>query len=152
MESDNIEKLLEKYFEATATVAEEESLKRYFSQDNVAEHLEAYAPMFQYFSKAKEEKYTKQLPLAQNKLSLKKSIYKWLSVAAVAVLIVGIYIGTDIGKDDEVVALEDHYTQEEIAAAQEAFQLLAMNFNKGAEQIGYLGEFEKNTKKFLIKE
>ena len=63
MELGNIEKILEKYFEATATVGEERTLREYFSQDEVAPHLEQYKPMFNYFSMAKEEKYTKPVPL-----------------------------------------------------------------------------------------
>ena len=63
MELGNIEKILEKYFEATATVDEERTLRAYFSQEEVAPHLEQYKPMFNYFSMAKEEKYTKQVPL-----------------------------------------------------------------------------------------
>ena len=59
MELDNIEKLLEKYFKATTTVAEEKTLETYFSQESVATHLEQYAPIFQYFSTAKEERFTK---------------------------------------------------------------------------------------------
>ncbi len=152
MELDNIEKLLEKYFEATATVAEEETLKQYFAQESVATHLEQYAPMFQYFSNAKEERYTKQLSLAQRSSSSRRNIYKWISAAAVLVLMFGIYFGSSLKKDENALVLEDHYTQEEIASAQEAFKLLALNFNKGAEQIGYLGEFEKTTNKFLVKE
>lgn len=151
MELDNIERLLEKYFEATSTVAEEETLKTYFAQETIAAHLEQYAPMFQYLSLAKEEQFTKKLPLATNNFLTRKNIYKWLSVAAVAVLMFGIYFGYVNNKEEDALVLEDHYTQEEIASAQEAFKLLAINFNKGAEQIGYLGEFEKSTNKFLIK-
>jgi hypothetical protein len=152
MELDNIEKLVEKYFEATTTVAEEEILKRYFTQENAATHLEQYAPMFQYFSKAKEEKFTKRLPMAHASSISRRSIYKWMSVAAVVVLMFGIYFGGSLIKSDDAMTLEDQYTQEEIASAQEAFQLLALNFNKGAEKIGYLSEFEKTTHKFLVKE
>merc|ERR1711939_773260 len=80
---------LEKYFEATATVGEERTLREYFSQDEVAPHLEQYKPMFNYFSMAKEEKYTKQVPLKP-----RVNYYKWLSVAAAVVLTFGIYFGS----------------------------------------------------------
>ena len=44
MESDKVEKLLEKYFEATSTAAEEATLKDYFSGDAIAAHLEQLRP------------------------------------------------------------------------------------------------------------
>ncbi len=143
MELDRIEKLLEKYFEATATVAEEEVLRAYFLSDGVAPHLEQHTPMFQYFSKAKEERYTKQVALKP-----KRNIYKWASLAAVVVFMVGAYFSRPTVSSNN---LEEVYTAEEIASAQEAFALLAMNFNKGTEQIYHLEEFEKSTNKFLIK-
>lgn len=144
MELDRIEKLLEKYFEATSTVAEEETLKAYFLKDNVASHLEQYAPMFNYFSGAKEERFTKQVPLKP-----RKNYLKWASVAAVAVFMVGLYFYRPAPAP---VTLADEYTQEEIESAQEAFALLAMNFNKGTEQLYHLEEFQKTTNKFLTKE
>jgi len=143
MELDSIEKLLEKYFEASTTVVEEEILKAYFLSDNVAAHLEQYAPMFQYFSKVKEERYTKPIPLKP-----KRYIYKWASLAAVLVFMVGLYFNRPSAAPE---SLEEVYTAEEIASAQEAFALLAMNFNKGTEQLYHLQEFEKNTNKFLNK-
>ncbi|SHI83835.1 hypothetical protein SAMN04487911_106128 [Arenibacter nanhaiticus] len=142
MELYNIEKLLEKYFEATATVAEEEMLRSFFLQKNIPEHLQQYAPMFQYFAVEKEERFTKDLPLKP-----KRKFVKWVSVAAVAVLVAAINITVP-----KSTALESEYTQEEIASAQEAFKLLAYNFNKGTKQLGYLEEFQKTTDKFLIKE
>lgn len=143
MESHNIEKLLEKYFDATTSVAEEETLKEYFTSESVATHLEQYAPMFQYFSHAKEERFTKQVTMNTGR---RKLVYRWISVAAVTVLLIGVYFNRTTEK-----SLEETYTQEEIAAAQEAFSLLAINFNKGTNQLSYLDEFDKNTTKFLHK-
>lgn len=145
MELDNIEELLDKYFEATTTVAEEEILRQYFLGDDVASHLQKHVPMFQYFSKAKEERYTKQVPLKS-----KTVIYKWASVAAAVVFMIGFYFASTTNVAPE--RLEEVYTAEEIASAQEAFALLAMNFNKGTEQLYHLEEFEKSTNKFLIKQ
>ena len=96
MELGNIEKILEKYFEATATVDEERTLRTYFAQDEVAPHLEQYKPMFNYFSMAKEEKYTKQVPLKP-----RVNYYKWLSVAAAVVLAFGIYFGNQYQETGE---------------------------------------------------
>ncbi|MEO9511414.1 MAG: hypothetical protein ABJN84_00180 [Flavobacteriaceae bacterium] len=129
MELDNIEKLLEKYFEATTTVAEEKTLQTYFSQESVATHLEQYRPMFSYFSNAKEERYTKQVPLKP-----RKNYYRWISVAAVAVLTFGIYFGNEYQ--------EKKQAEYAYAETKKAFELLAENFGKGTEKVAYLQEFE----------
>lgn len=148
MESDKIKKLLEKYFEATTTASEEASLRDYFSQDNIADHLEQYAPMFHYFSEAKEERFTKEV--LKPKINTSRKVwYSWVSVAAIVALLVGVYFNFDT-PSTSVVTLEDEYTQEEIASAQEALSLLAINFNKGTDRLSYLEEFEKNTNRFLI--
>ena len=86
MELDRIEKLLEKYFDANTTVAEEEQLKEYFTKAEVAPQLKQYAPMFTYFSEAKDERFTKQVPLKPS-----VNYYKWISIAAVAVMVFGIF-------------------------------------------------------------
>ena len=129
MELDRIEKLLEKYFEATTTVAEEKDLRNYFSQDNVETHLEQYKPMFNYFSAAKEERYTKQVPLKP-----RRNFYKWISVAAVALLTFGIYFGNEYRERKQA---EFAYQE-----TKKAFELLAENFGRGTEKVAYLQEFE----------
>ncbi|MEM6684984.1 MAG: hypothetical protein AAF617_04230, partial [Bacteroidota bacterium] len=88
MELANIEKLVDKYFEATTTVQEEQELQSYFSQDNVAPHLQEYQPMFQYFTSLKAEKFTGNVPLQPRR----KNYLKWISVAAVFVLTTGLFI------------------------------------------------------------
>ena len=155
MELANIEKLLEKYLEATTTIAEEQQLQEYFSQDEVAPHLEEYQAMFRYFSVAKEEQFTKHVPLTPRK----KNYLKWISVAAVAVLTVGFYF--TLPNNNKAKEWGD-LSQSEQEVAQEAFAMLFDNFGKGAEKVGYLEtfnegtqhvnhleEFKRNTNKFL---
>lgn len=135
MELDNyIEELLEKYFEATTTVTEEEELRSYFAQETVAPHLEQHRPMFNYFSNAKEEQFTKQVPLNTRK----KINYGWISAAAAVVLAFGIYFGPD-----QYQAYQDK-KEAEIAyqETKKALNLLAENFGKGTQKIAYLNEFE----------
>ena len=136
MELDNIEKLLEKYFDATATVAEEQALRAYFTGDGVAPHLEQYAPMFGYFSAAKNERFTGEVPL-----KTRKNRSKWLSVAAVAVIVFGIYFGN---KYKEQQQAEFAYNQ-----TKEALRLLAENLDRGTEKVAYLTEFEQTTEKIF---
>lgn len=140
MESDkNIEKLLEKYFEASTTEAEEKTLRDYFLQEGVAPHLEQYAPMFAYFSKAKEERFTKQLPL-----KTRNNNYKWLSIAAVTVLLFGIYFGN---RYQEQQRIEQEKAQFAYNQTKKALDLLADNFGKGTEKVAYLKEFEETKQK-----
>ena len=139
MELDNIERLLEKYFEATTTVAEEETLRTYFSQEKVAPHLEQYAHMFHYFSNAREERFTKQVPLKP-----RKNYFKWISVAAVAVLFFGIYFGKNYQEKQYQEQQQAEYAYNE---TKRALGLLAENFGKGTEKVSYLKEFEVTKQK-----
>ena len=64
----SIEKLLEKYDIGETSIKEEQELKAYFAQDDVAVHLESYRMMFQYFKTTKQEDlYTKDVPLKTRK-------------------------------------------------------------------------------------
>ncbi|MBT8320048.1 MAG: hypothetical protein KJO90_00105 [Eudoraea sp.] len=134
MESVNIEKLLEKYFEATTTAAEEKQLKEYFTQGDVAPHLEQYAPMFSYFSVAKEERFTRQVSL-----KTRRYIYQWISVAAVAVIALGVFFGRDYQEQKEA---EFAYLE-----TRKALTLLAVNLDRGTQKVAYLNEFEEAKQK-----
>jgi len=136
MELVNIEKLLEKYLDAETSIAEENELKNYFSGAHVAPHLEEYRKMFGYFSASKKEKFTKTIQLKSRKLN-----WKWLSVAASAVLLVSVYTGYQ--KNQQAKA-EKIYEE-----TQYAFTLLSANLNKGTAAISELQEFETTTNKIL---
>ncbi len=134
MDLNRIEKLLEKYFEAETTEAEEQVLRDYFTGDHVAEHLEQYSTMFTFFSNAKQERFTKQVPLKTSKV-----YYRWISVAAVTVLVFGIYFGNRYQEQREA---EYAYLQ-----TKKALGLLAQNLDRGTEKVGYLHEFEETKQK-----
>jgi hypothetical protein len=158
----SIEKLLEKYDNGETTLKEEKQLQAYFAQDEIAPHLESYRVMFQYFDKTKQEHFTKDVPLKSKTYSL----YKWISVAAVAVLMLTVFTQFDNKK-----SLNDLNSEELLAYNQtmEALNLVSSKFNKGAtslnalniagtqfekgaEQVGYISEFSTATNKIFKNE
>ena len=145
MELANIEKLLDKYFEATTTVQEEQELQLYFTQDNVAPHLQEYQPMFQHFANLKGEQYTKNVPLKP-----RTNYLKWISVAAVFILMCGIAVKSI------VPPVEQDPTKEQIAQAYADFKqgmtLVSQSLNSGASQINHLNQFTETTNKIFITE
>ena len=129
MELANIEKLLKKYLDASTTIAEENILKNYFSSNKVAPHLEEYQALFGYFSASKKEKLTKPI-----QLKTQKTNWKWLSVAASLVLLVSVYA---------VKQTNDRRMAKQVYAdTQKAFNLLAVNFNKGTVALAHFKTIE----------
>lgn len=141
MELYNIEKLLEKYFEGNTSVSEEKELGDYFQGEDVATHLLRYKPIFNYFSEAREEKYTKQVPL---KPRTHGNMYRWISVAAAVFLTFGIYFGKQYQDRKQLEREQAEYAYEQTLRA---FDLLAENFDRGREKVAYLKEFEQAKQK-----
>ncbi|MBO0589812.1 hypothetical protein I2486_00175 [Cellulophaga sp. E16_2] len=139
MELDNINNILEKYFDAETTIAEEKALKEYFVNGAVKPEHEKYVPIFAHLTKAKEEKFTKQIPLKK-----KKTNTKWFSAAAVAMLLFGLYLGNNYLQQKRIEKEQAAYAYQE---TKKALNLLAQNFNKGKEKIAYLEEFEQTKQK-----
>jgi len=129
----NIEQLLEKYEDGLTTLKEEAQLKDYFKQETVAPHLEHYKAIFGYYIANQQETFTKNVPLnAKNNYKI-----KWLSVAAVAVLMVGIYFNRP--KEDTITEADRlAYNQ-----AKSYLELVSRTFNKGTAQVHYLGAINK---------
>ncbi|WP_425075866.1 hypothetical protein [Psychroserpens sp. S379A] len=130
----SIEKLLEKYDNGETTLQEEQQLKAYFAQDNVAPHLESYRVMFQYFNTTKQELYTKDVPLKPKK----NNMYQWISVAAVAVLMLGIIIPNTFGNQPLTPNDLTPEEREMYYQTKEALAMLGSNFNKGTSSFSAL--------------
>ena len=133
----NIEKLLEKYENGETSLKEEQQLKHYFTQETVAPHLEIYKPMFAYFLVNKQEQFTKDVPLETKR----NFNYKWISVAAVAVVMLGVYFGASF--TDDLGTYEDP----ELAFNEfsKSMEMISSKFNKGASTVSYLNEVHKGT-------
>lgn len=151
MEPNKIEDILEKYFEGKTSIAEENQLREYFSSPNVAQHLEQYKPMFGYFSQAKEQKSTHEIPL-----QTKKRNVAWLSIAASAVVLLGIgtYFFVSEQKDTTAVASQTELgtyddPEEALKATQKALALLSNNVNVGIESVQYIKEYEQSKNKIF---
>ena len=136
----NIEKLIEKYNNAETSLAEEKQLKAYFNSDDVAPHLEQYRPLFQYFSLSQQEQFTKDVPLNTKK---KTRLYQWISVAAVAVLMLGIIVPKILGPSDEELKQRE-LAMETYNRTMEALSLVSLGMNEGKEQLTNLALVGEN--------
>lgn len=136
MELANIEKLLEKYENAETSIAEENELRNYFTNNTVPEHLQEYQMLFGYFSASKQERYTKTIQLNSQKRN-----WKWLSVAASLVLLVSVYAGYQNNQHNKA---EKAYNDTQMALG-----MLSQNLNKGTVAITQLQHFENTTNKIF---
>jgi len=134
MELDRIEDLLKKYNNAETSLQEEAELSTYFKSNNVAPHLAHYKALFQYFSEAQHEEFTKDVPLNTKR---RYNSYGWISVAAVIVVMIGLYVPNLFGPSEEELK-----QQEEAQLAYEqtvkALNLLSIGVNQGRSELNAL--------------
>ena len=147
MEFNKIEILIEKYFQGETSIAEEKELRSYFSSPDVAPHLEHYKAMFGYFTEAKQQKFTQEIPQ-----QTKKQKVMWLSIAASIVVLFGMVTFFMINTDEAVTQNElGSYDSPEQAfrETQKALALLSSNVNIGIESVSYIQEYD-NSKKLIF--
>ena len=143
MELANIEKLVEKYLNAATTLQEEATLKDYFTGGNVAEHLQEYAYLFNYFAIAKEETFTKTISL-EPKESKKRNL-KWFSVAASVLILFTLFVG----KQQYDKNLQRKEAQRIYAQVSKGLKLLSTNLKKGEQAVATLYTYENSVNKIL---
>lgn len=136
MELANIEKLLEKYLDATTTLQEEVILKNYFTGGFVAKHLQEYAYLFNYFATSREETFTKTISLEPKKS--KKRNLTWFSVAASVALLVSLFFGKQqYNKNKQRKEAQRIYAQ-----VSKGLGLLSKNLKKGEQALAVLYTYE----------
>ena len=145
MELNNIEKLLDKYFDGETSIHEENTLKEYFSKATVPEHLQHYQAMFAYFAQNKKETAPQNIQVKPKK---KTWLVSWTAKAAVVLLLLAIgYTLYPKGISDA----EKKEAQMAFLETQKALNLISQNLNKGNYAVTYLNEFEISKKKVFKK-
>lgn len=150
MELNKIEELLEKYFDGNSNEQDEQKLRDYFAQENIAEHLVPYRQMFVFFEKEQTLQSNKEFKLesAAKNNSFKRFSY---SIAASVILAIGagIFVYTnnfnshadDLGTfNDPEIALQE---------TQKALTLLSKHVNTGYESLQYIEEYETTKNKIF---
>lgn len=147
--TNNIQSLLEKYWEGETSLSEESQLFDYFNGGQVAETLKVYQPMFQYFKAEKSariesEDFESRL-LAELEASTvvpmrnrRRGIIRTLGrVAAVALLVLTAYIGYQQFSSTSSSVSEEYVATAEERRAYETTKLallyVSAKLNKGTK-------------------
>lgn len=140
MELDNIDNLLDKYFEGETSLAEERILGAYFASANVAPEHEPYRPLFGFFTEARAEE-----PQREIVLRTKGSYMNVLSLAASVVILLGIgtfaYFNYEGGQKDLGTFDDPQMAYQE---TQKALQMLSRHVNTGVEGMQQLQTYEQS--------
>lgn len=146
MELDKIEALLAKYEEGNTSLAEEKSLREYFTSGDVPSHLEEYKLIFTYVARENTAAYPREI-----KVETHKKRYAFTGIAASIVLAVGLFVGLNNGQEDlnqqDLGTIED--PQEAYEKAKESLQLISAALNSGREDLAYIEEFDKAKNKYI---
>ena len=149
MELQKIEQLIEKYFQGETSLTEEKELKQYFTGKNVAQHLQPYQSVFEYFTSAQNEQFTKPVVLNRKKQNLRM----WFSVAATVVVMLGIatfMYTNNKGATEFIGCAEQDNPELVMQETQKALNLVSKHINTGIESVGYINEYE-NSKSLIFK-
>lgn len=158
MKINNVYILIEKYFDGTTTLAEEESLRSFYSEppENLPEDLKAYARLFtahsEYHKEHLDEAFTEQLwqkieqEEARPQFIIFQPWFKRLTVAAASLIIMfSVYSSWfSVERDRPFIAVHDdkEMTEKEaLLATKQALAFVSMKLNKGRKPMKNLGAF-----------
>jgi len=159
METNEIKQLLEKYYEGSTTIAEEQILKDYFQDQSVAAGLETDKELFLYTTS--ESKTIILNSLLEDKLinlidkqeSNSKNVrrfplgYRIAGIAASLAIIVACYF--TMIKSNHKIAFKDTYSNPQLAYAETKRALLYISeqLNKGTEPLSQVGKLNTGMEK-----
>ncbi len=144
MELARIEELLEAYFEGNTSLAEEKSLRKYFTSETVAPQFQKYQALFESFKIAQEEVSHRELIIPESNV-LNPKVW-WYGIAASAVVAIMIasfmFSGPSFSHEEKeaLMALNE---------SKKAMLLLSENFNNGAGQLAIIDQFTESKNRIL---
>jgi hypothetical protein len=165
MEFNKIREIVDRYWDGTSTLEEEEVLRSFFGTvagEDLPADLKEVQPLFSYFAAEKEipmpvfpdiETLIGQVP--ERRVVRVMAWHHWMKYAAVVLVAVGIGYGARQfqARHDRILAARttdaDTYEdpKEAFAVTQKALALLSRNLNKGTSQVQKLSYFNEATEK-----
>lgn len=143
MELAKIESLLDSYFEGETSLDQENTLRDYFSSNEVAPHLMAYQGLFMGLKNAQKEVSKREVSLPQTSTNSRRW---WLSIAASAVVLLGV-VGLQFSGNQ--MTSEEQQALAEFNKTKETLLLMSKSFNKGTEELAVLGQFTETKNKIF---
>jgi len=141
----NINKLLEKYWEGDSTLSQEAELRAYFQSGNVEESHEAYAPLFQHFTDMRDmstnlDVETVLKDIAKPKMSIfsiwRNRTYRMgIAAAMTAVLSVTALLNVQTTSTQNIVLDEAAETEEALRVTKEALAFLSTKIDNSSREI-----------------
>ena len=145
MELAKIESLLDSYFEGETSLDQENTLREYFSGNEVAPHLMAYQGLSLGLKNAQKEVSKREVILPQTQTAT-NSRRKWLSIAASAVVLLGV-VGLQFSGNQ--MTSEEQQALAEFNKTKETLLLMSKSFNKGTQGLAVIDQFTETTNKIL---
>ncbi|MEI7724288.1 MAG: hypothetical protein WCK09_04240 [Bacteroidota bacterium] len=159
MTTNEIEVLLERFFEGNTSLREEKVLRDFFNGQSVPDHLKLYQPLFTYFKEEVlediqdhdfEQKLTSlitELPFdapVVRKLPARRSFMFISSIAAGILLLIGLFftIKNDVFKG-KLTQTEQSAPEIAYAEASEALMMVSGNLNQGLKHVERLKMVDK---------
>jgi hypothetical protein len=158
MELIKIEQLLKKYWIGDTSVEEEKELQRFFSEEEVPQHLESVATLFCSFRadrqyKKLDDDFDEALLSRIERSEKRPPVRRWLSVAAAIALLLAALSVQDMlpqkSSTGQEAVTKDTYEDPRLAYEQtrEALLLLSTMMNKGTRQVEKLEKFHEAKQK-----
>jgi len=157
MNIQEIEKLLERFYNGETSLREEKVLKDFFSGPDVPDHLKGVQAQFMYYraqenelfsSKQIENKVMTEISGSKIKsfLIMQKSRIFWISgIAATVIIVLGIYLAMN----PVVKKVQDSYSDPVLAynQAKEVLLFVSSKLNKGTKNLDKISKLEEQKDK-----
>ena len=139
---DDIDELLEKYFDGISSIEEERALKSYFNSGDVSAEHKQFSSLFEYFSTAQAENLEKGIELDLNKKAKKSQLRilrnRMIGVAAAMVIVISsvFIMRSNINNNEGMLSEAERIEAEDaLETTMEALAMLGVQFNKGTESL-----------------
>ncbi len=149
MESQRINSLLQKYFEAETTLDEENELITYFSSDEVDEDLKMYVPLFSGLTElsaerdlALEDDLMNHILESEHREKMRyRFMWQWVTGVAAAVVLVMLAVNFYTNQNQWKDTFKD--PDQAYAQASKTLEYVAGKYNQGLAQLRPIGKIEK---------